>query len=325
MADTCGHNRSHAPAHGTGGQGRSHSHDPGGHSHAPATFGRAFAIGIVLNVTFVVLEIVSGLAGHSVALLSDGGHNLGDVLGLVVAWSAMVLAKRPPTKRFTYGLGGTSILATLFNAVILLVVIGALSWEAVGRLSHPEPVAGKTVMIVAAAGIVLNGFCAWLFASGRKDDLNARGAFVHMAADAVVSAGVVGAGLVVLLTGWFWLDPVVSLVINAIIVLATWSLLRDSASMALNAVPPGVDHARVDAYLAEQPGVNAVHDLHIWGMSTTETALTAHLIMPDGHPGDVFLVGLCESLRERFKIAHATIQIETCAESGCVLASSHVV
>jgi cobalt-zinc-cadmium efflux system protein len=246
-------------------------------------------------------------------------------LGLVVAWVASILVKRAPTPRFTYGLGGSSILAALFNAVFLLVVIGGLSWEAIGRLFHPEPVAGGAVMIVAAAGIVINGVCAWLFASGREGDINIRGAFAHMAADALVSLGVVVAGLVILLTGWLWLDPVASLVINAIIIWGTWSLLRDSMTMSLNAVPPGINAAKVSAFLIEQPGVHAIHDLHIWGMSTTETALTAHLVMSDGHPGDAFLIGLCETLKTRYRIGHATFQVEIDPSNGCALAPAHVI
>jgi cobalt-zinc-cadmium efflux system protein len=305
--------------------GHDHDHGLGGHSHAPASFGKAFAIGVALNAGFVVLEVVFGVLGHSVALLADAGHNLSDVLGLVVAWIASILIKRAPTPRFTYGLGGSSILAALFNAVFLLVVIGGLSWEAIGRLFHPEPVAGGTVMIVAAAGIVINGVCAWLFASGRKGDINIRGAFTHMAADALVSLGVVVAGLVILLTGWLWLDPVASLVINAIIICGTWSLLRDSMTMSLNAVPPGIDAAKVSAFLIEQPSVHAIHDLHIWGMSTTETALTAHLVMPDGHPGDAFLIGLCEILKARYRIGHATFQVEIDPSSECALAPAQAI
>ena len=304
-----------------------HAHEHAGHrhhAHAPASFGRAFAIGVALNAGFVVLEVVFGLIGHSVALLADAGHNLSDVLGLVVAWIASILVTRAPSARFTYGFGASSILAALFNAVFLLVVIGGLSWEAIGRLHHPEPVAGGTVMIVAAAGIVLNGFCAWLFASGREGDINIRGAFAHMAADALVSLGVVVAGLVILLTGWLWLDPIASLAINLTIVAGTWSLLRDATAMSLNAVPPGVDAAGVGAFLSARPGVQAIHDLHIWGISTTQTALTAHLVMPAGHPGDAFLVELCETLRERFRIGHATLQIERSGDH-CTLAPDHVV
>jgi cobalt-zinc-cadmium efflux system protein len=310
-----------------------HDHDRGGHddhrghghAHAPASFGKAFAIGIALNAGFVVLEVVYGVLSNSVALLADAGHNISDVLGLGVAWSAAVLTKRPPTQRFTYGLGGTSILAALFNAAFLLVVIGGLSWEALGRFWNPQPVSGKTVMIVAAVGILINGVCAWLFASGRKGDLNIRGAFAHMAADALVSVGVVIAGLVILLTGWLWLDPAVSLIINAIIVWGTWGLLRDSVTMSLNAVPAGLESQKVGAFLCETTGVQEIHDLHIWSMSTTETALTAHLVMPGGHPGDSFLVDLCARLKERFGIGHATFQVETDPHMACPLEPDQVV
>src|SRR4051812_16984975 len=248
-----------------------HHHPHGiGHSHAPASFGRAFAIGIALNVAIVLLQAVYGVLSNSVALLADAGHNLSDVLGLLAAWLATVLAKRPPTARFSYGLKGSSILAALFNAVFLLVVMGGLSWEAVRRLFDPEPVAGSTVMVVAAIGLVLNGATAWLFASGRKGDINIRGAFLHMAADAAVSAGVVIAGLAIVLTGWLWLDPVVSLAVNAVVIWGTWSLLRESVAMTLNAAPAGVEPEAVRHFLAERSGVTNVHDLHIWPMSTTE-------------------------------------------------------
>lgn len=302
-----------------------HHHGPGGHAHAPADFGAAFAIGIALNAGFVVVEVLFGIAGHSVALLADAGHNLSDVLGLVAAGGAASLARRAPSGRFTYGLGSSTILAALFNAVLLLIVVGGLSWEAVGRLSHPEPVAAGTVIRVAAAGIVVNGLCALLFASGRKGDLNVRGAFAHMAADALVSAGVVVAGLVIALTGWSWLDPVASLLVNAVIVWGTWSLLRDSATMALGAVPPDMDGSLIRAFLCGQPGVARLHDLHVWPLSTTETALTAHLVMPGGHPGDAFLMGLCEALRDRYRIGHVTLQVETDAATMCALAPEHVV
>jgi cobalt-zinc-cadmium efflux system protein len=325
------HAREHRDGHDHDHPG--HDHDHGGHDdhrghghvHAPASFGKAFAIGIALNAGFVVLEVLYGLLSNSVALLADAGHNISDVLGLAVAWTAAVLSKRAPTQRFTYGLGGTSILAALFNAAFLLVVIGGLSWEAIGRFWNPQPVAGKTMMIVAAVGILINGFCAWLFASGRKGDLNIRGAFAHMAADALVSVGVVIAGLVILLTGWLWLDPAVSLVINAIIIWGTWGLLRDSVTMSLNAVPPGLQSQEVGAFLSAADGVQQVHDLHIWSMSTTETALTAHLQMPGGHPGDSFLVDLCASLKERFGIGHATFQVETDPDTACLLESDQVV
>jgi cobalt-zinc-cadmium efflux system protein len=301
-----------------------HHHGPG-HAHAPASFGRAFAIGIGLNLAFVVVEFGYGVLANSMALMADAGHNLSDVLGLVVAWIASALAKRPPSSRYTYGRGGSSILAALFNAVFLLVALGAIAWEAILRLFHPEPVATGIVMIVAAIGILINGVTAWLFASGRKGDINIRGAFLHMVADAAVSAGVVVAGLVILATGWLWLDPLTSLVIVGVIVWGTWSLLRDSLSMAVSAVPPAVDPEAVRRYLESCAGVASVHDLHIWPMSTTDTALTAHLVLPDGHPGDAFLETTTTELRHRFKIGHATLQIEISAETACHLAPDHVV
>jgi cobalt-zinc-cadmium efflux system protein len=300
-----------------------HAHDPG-HVHSPKDFGRAFAVGVSLNVGIVLLQTVFGILSNSVALLADAGHNLSDVLGLVAAWLAMVLAKRPPSARFSYALRGSSILAALFNAVFLLIVMGGLSWEAITRLFNPEPVAGKTVMTVAAIGIVLNGFTAWLFAAGRKGDLNIRGAFLHMAADAAVSAGVVLAGLLILLTGWLWLDPVVSLVINAVVIWGTWSLLTESLAMSLNAAPSAINPSIVRAFLARQPGVADVHDLHIWPMSTTEIALTAHLVMPQGNPGDAFLLKTSDELQHRFGIGHATLQVERDGRN-CSLAPDHIV
>jgi cobalt-zinc-cadmium efflux system protein len=286
-----------------------HSH-ASGHTHAPANFGKAFAIGVALNGAFVALEVIFGLASNSVSLLADAGHNLSDALGLGVAWAAVILAKRRPTKRFTFGLGGTSILAALFNAVFLLVVVGGLSWEAIGRFFEPQVVAGKTVMIVAACGIVLNGFCAWLFSSGSKGDLNVRGAFLHMAADALVSLGVVVGGLIILLTGWHWIDPLMSLIINLVIVGGTWSLLTGSITMTLNAVPEGIDMDKVKECLLRLPGVVSIHDLHVWSLSTTETALTCHLVAPDGSPSDEILAHAAEELREHFGIGHVTLQPE---------------
>lgn len=310
-------------AHHDHGSGHDTEHEE--HVHAPVNFGTAFAVGIALNVAFVLIEGGYGIASNSMALLADAGHNLSDVLGLLVAWIASVLVKRPPSKQFTYGLRSTSILAALFNAIVLLMAAGAIAWEAIQRFTSPEPVAGKTVMIVAAIGIVINGLTAWLFASGAKDDINIRGAFLHMAADAAVSAGVVLAGLVILYTNWLWLDPLVSLVIVAVIVWGTWSLLRDSLAMSLNAVPPGVDAAAVQLYLEGLSGVTTLHDLHIWSMSTTEVALSAHLVMPKGHPGDVFLIELAHELEHRFKIVHPTLQIETSETTACALEPEHVV
>jgi cobalt-zinc-cadmium efflux system protein len=302
-----------------------HPHDHSAHAHAPASFGTAFAIGIALNLGFVVIEALYGLMSNSVSLLADAGHNLSDVLGLGVAWLATVLARRAPTARFTYGMRGSSILAALFNAVFLLVTVGGLSWEAIRRLGAPEPVAGKTMMAVAAIGILVNGVTAWLFASGRKDDINLKGAFLHMASDALVSVGVVAAGLLILLTGWLWIDPIVSLVINGVIVWGTWGLLRDSVGMSMAAVPAQIDPAAVRTFLSARTGVVDVHDLHIWPMSTTENALTCHLVMPNGHPGDAFLHELAADLAQRFRINHTTVQIEVDQHLACALAPDEVV
>ena len=306
-----------------------HSH-AGGHVHAPASFGRAFAIGIGLNLAYVAAEVTCGVGAHSLALLADAGHNAGDVLGLVPAWLASWMGKRPPKGAYTYGLRGSSILAALGNAVVLLLVTGGIAWEAIQRLATPEPVAGVTIMVVAALGIVVNGVTAWLFMSGRKGDLNIRGAFLHMASDALVAAGTVAAGTVVaggliLWTGWHWIDPAISLVISVVIVTGTWGLLRDSVRLALGAVPPAIDQVAVEAYLRGLPGVQSVHDLHIWGMSTTETALTAHLVRP-GSLDDALLHHAAEELRERFSIGHATFHLEAGDPAHpCPLASDQVV
>jgi cobalt-zinc-cadmium efflux system protein len=301
-----------------------HEHHHGlPHSDGSIDFGKAFALGVTLNVAIVAVQAVFGFLGNSVALLADAGHNLSDVLSLLAAWGATWLAKHPPTQRFSYGLKGSSIIAALFNAVFLLIVMGALSWEALRRLFSPEPVAGQTMMIVAAIAMVLNGVTAWMFMHGRHD-LNIRGAFLHMAADAAVSAGVIVAGLIILLTDWLWVDPLVSLIVNAVIVWGTWGLLTESVAMTLNATPSEIDAHDVCAFLQSQPGVQNVHDLHIWPMSTTETALTAHLVMPAGHPGDVYLLGLGTKLKSRFGIGHPTFQIES-EGAQCPLAPEHVV
>lgn len=293
----------------------------GGHSHAhaPKDFGFAFALGTALNAGFVVIEAIYGYLANSVALLADAGHNLSDVFGLLMAWGASVLVKRAPTARFTYGYGSSSILAALANAIFLLIAVGAIVWEALHRIGSPEPVASRTVMIVAAIGILINGCTAWLFATGGKNDINIRGAYLHMAADAAISFGVVAAGLAMLLTGWLWLDPVVSIAICAVIIYGTWGLLRESAGLAMHGVPRAIDPDRVRRHLQGLQGVAAVHDLHIWPMSTTETALTCHLVMPGGHPGDGFLEAAAKSLRDTFKIRHATLQIEHGSCSGCSL------
>jgi cobalt-zinc-cadmium efflux system protein len=287
-----------------------HRHGHGHHARAGADYGRAFAIGIGLNLGYVAVEAAFGVVAGSLALLADAGHNLGDVLGLTLSWGAAVLSRRQPSHRFTYGFRSSSILAALANAAILLVVTGGIAWEALGRLSHPVPVAGGIVAWVAAAGILVNGGTALLFARGRRRDLNVKSAFLHMAADALVSAGVVVTGIAVILTGVAWLDPAVSLIVSAVIVYGTWSLLRDSTRLALDAVPDGIDAMAVRAHLAALPGVAAIHDLHIWGMSTTETALTCHLVMPAGHPGDAALSHIARELEAHFGIHHATIQIE---------------
>lgn len=301
-----------------------HHHGPG-HVHAPASFGKASAIGISLNAALVVAQAVYGYLANSTALLADAGHNLSDVLGLVVAWAASVAATRPPSGRFTYGLRGSSILAALANAVFLLVATGAIGWEAILRFRDPEPVAGFTVMVVAGLGILINGATAMLFAGGRKGDLNIQGAFLHMAGGAAVSAGVVVSAALILWTGWLWLDPAMSLVICAVILWSTWGLLRSSIDMSLSAAPAGTDVGAVRLFLLERPGVKDVHDLHVWPISTTETAMTCHLVMPGGHPGDAFLIQCARTLKESYRIGHATFQIEVDENNACALAPDEVV
>jgi cobalt-zinc-cadmium efflux system protein len=302
-----------------------HGHGHGHHHPAPGDKGRAFLLAIALNTGFVAIEFIYGFIANSTALMADAGHNLSDVLGLVLAWGAGMLAKSAPTRRFTYGLRGTSILAALFNGLLLMLACGAIAWEAVHRFAHPQAVAGTTVSIVAAVGVLVNGFSAWLFMAGSKDDINVRGAYLHMAADAALSLGVVVAGLVVMSTGWTWLDPAVSLVIVVIIVAGTWSLLKESLQMVLAGVPASVDATQVTAFLTSQTGVSEVHDVHIWAMSTTETALTAHLVMPGGYPGDAAIDHIVEHLREDFAIHHCTLQVEqgTTNHSGCALHDEH--
>ncbi|WP_267356535.1 MULTISPECIES: cation diffusion facilitator family transporter [unclassified Methylobacterium] len=326
-----GHDHSHGGhgghSHGSHSHG-SHSHGGhshgghGGHAHVPKDFGPAFAIGIALNTVFVVVEAIYGYLSNSMSLVADAGHNLSDVLGLAAAWVAAILVRRQATARFTYGYRSSSILAALFNAVFLLIAMGAVIWEALVRLAHPEPVAGTTVMVVAAIGILVNGLTAWLFASGAKGDINVRGAFLHMAADAAVSAGVVIAGLVIQLTGLAWLDPAVSLVIAGLVVWATWGLLRDSLAMSLDAVPQEISPEAVTGFLRGRPGVADLHDLHIWPMSTTSVALTVHLVMEEGYrlSGNGFLTETAEGLRARFGIGHATLQIEEAGGPACRLA-----
>lgn len=281
-----------------------------GHSHAPADFGRAFAIGIVLNIAFVIVEGAYGLIAGSMALVADAGHNLSDVLALILAWGATIAAKKPATARFTYGFKSSTILAALANAALLFIAVGAILFETIHRLNDPAPVEGWTLVIVAGIGIVINTATALLFVSGRRDDINIRGAFLHMAADALVSLGVVLAGIAILLTGALWIDPAVSLLIVAVIAWGTWGLAKDSLTMGLLGVPKSISETEVRKVLEGADGVTSIHDLHIWPMSTTETALTAHLVMPGGHPGDEALEGLAEELRHHHRIGHVTLQVE---------------
>ena len=311
-------------AHSHGGQsGSDHSHHDHGHdhdhgrhaghhhAHAPAAgHGRAFALAVALNMAIVLVQAVYGVIAHSTALLADAGHNLSDVLGLLLAWGASWLATRRPSARYTFGYGSSSILASLANAGLLLFACGVIVTEAIGRLMNPAPVAGLVVFVVATVGVVVNGLSAWLFMRGQKEDLNLRGAFLHMAADAGISAAVAISGLVILYTNWTWLDPVMSLLVVAVVVIGTWGLLRDSVRMALDAVPPGVDLQPIRDYLAGQPGVTDVHDLHVWALSTTGNALSAHLVMPAGHPGDESIDDIVLTLRERFSMQHATLQVD---------------
>jgi cobalt-zinc-cadmium efflux system protein len=298
------------------------------HDHARhfGEYNRAFLVGITLNAAFIVVEIIFGLLSGSLALLADAGHNVGDVMSLLIAWGATFLAARPPSRRRTYGLRRSTILASLINAIILLIAMGAIAWEAVGRLFVPMPVPPATVITVAAVGVVINTATALLFMKGRRHDLNIKGAFLHMAADAGVSLVVVVGGVLIALFGWLWIDPLLSLLIVAVIAVGTWGLLRDSANLALDAVPPGINPDAVEAYLASLPGVHDVHDLHIWAMSTTHTALTAHLVKPDGRIDDALLARVCRELGDRFGIGHVTIQMESGDEANpCHLAPTSVV
>lgn len=302
-----------------------HNHGHHHHNHGHGA-GRAFVIGIALNIGFVLAEWTCGVLANSLALVADATHNFSDVLGLVLAWGASALARRPPSMRFTYGLRGSTVLAALANAMLLLVATGGIAWEAILRVQNHGAVNAPVVIWVAALGVLINAGTALLFMAGRKTDLNIRGAYLHMAADAGVSLGVVVAGIGMAYTGWTWLDPVASLSIVTVICISTWKLLRDSVKLALHAAPENVDPPKVRRYLAGLPGVSEVHDLHIWGMSTSETALTVHLMMPGGHPGDDFLAEVIREIESEFHIGHATIQIETGTSSiPCALAPDHVV
>jgi len=290
----------------THGHPHSHNHD------------RAFAVGIALNVLFVLVEAYYGWLAGSLALLSDAGHNLSDVLGLLMAWGGFYLARLRPSRKHTYGLGRATIMAAIFNALVLLVAVGGIVWEAIARFSNPVPIEGGIVMLVAAIGVIINGITAWLFMSGSKGDLNLRGAFLHMAADALVSLGVVAAAALFIWTGWTWLDPAISLVIALVILFGTWDLLRHALHLSLDGVPASIELGEVADYLTTLPGVKAIHDLHVWAMSTSETALTVHLVMPDGQPDGDFLCRIAKALHDEFAIDHTTIQVET-GEHQCVL------
>lgn len=287
-----------------------HEHHSHQHVHGPADYNRAFLIGIILNSAFVIIEAIYGIWGHSLSLIADAGHNLSDVLALVLAWVASILSRKQATELRTYGYRRSSILAALFNAIFLIAAIALIAWGAITRFTDPQPVTGSTVIWVAAVGIAINAATALLFLSGRHGDLNIRGAFLHMAADAGVSLGVVIAGFLISATGWLWLDPLMSLLIAVVIGISTWNLLKDSLNMALDSVPPGTDVAGIRTYLTTLPDVKQMHDLHIWAMSTTETALTAHLVANQPGNHDEIIRKASRELHERFGIAHVTLQIE---------------
>ncbi|WP_455208099.1 cation diffusion facilitator family transporter [Kaarinaea lacus] len=290
------------------------------HAHKPDNYNRAFAIGVTLNVIYVIVEVGYGVSAGSLALIADAGHNLSDVLSLLLAWGASVLAMKAATEKRTYGLRKVTIMASLTSAVLLLIAMGGIAWEAISRFSKPEPVAGMVVIVVAAVGVVINTATAMLFASGKKHDLNIRGAFLHMAADAAVSLGVVIAGIVIMIKGWLWVDPVISLVIVAVILIGTWGLLRDSINSAIDAVPAGIDMPGINHYLTCLENVCQIHDLHVWSLSTTEVALTVHLVVTDDSLSNDFLINVQQHLHDHFDIEHSTIQVEKLdTENVCML------
>lgn len=312
-----GHHDHHGQHHH--GHGHKHHHHHHHHDHAPKDFGRAFLIGLILNIGFVIVEVAAGILGNSMALIADAGHNAFDVLGLIVAWAGLSLAKRKPSARFTFGLGKSSVLAAFINGMLLLVAVGAITIEAVQRLMNPAPVATNLMMAVAAAGVVVNGITAFMFAGGAKSDINIRGAFIHMAGDAAISAGVVVAGLIISLTGLVWIDPLMSLALNIVIVWGTWGLLIQASHMALSGVPDDVDPDAIKSTLLGLPGVREVCDLHVWSLSTQEKAMSCHLVMPAGHPGDAFLVEAARIMKARYKIGHPTFQIDLERQVDCPL------
>ena len=297
------------------------SHENHQHSHIPKNFGRAFVIGIVLNIIFIIAEIIYGLKVNSLALLSDAGHNVSDVFALGLAFVGVILAKSKPSDRFTYGLESASIVIALTNAVSLLVVVGGIAWEAVNRFNNPDVNDGSTVIMVAMLGVVINGVTAMLFMSGKKNDLNIRGVFLHMATDALVSLGVAISGIIILNTRFTWIDPLTSLIISLVIIIGTWGLLKDSIGLSLHAVPRGIEIAKVKKYLADLKGVREIHDLHIWAIGTNHNVASVHLIMPTGHPGDKFIAEISHELDHQFNIGHVTIQIEVGDIKECKLAS----
>jgi cobalt-zinc-cadmium efflux system protein len=295
------------------------------HSHAPSNFGRAFAVATALNVALVAAQVVYGLLANSLALLADAGHNFGDVMGLLLAWGAFAVADWRPSARFTYRLRAASILSAFANGLILLAATAGIVWEAVQRFMQPQPVATGTVIAVAAVAVVINGASAWLLSRGSQSDLNMRGAFLHMLADTGVSVAVIAAAGGIMLTGRQWLDPAASLLISVVILIGTWRLLRQALRLALGAAPEKIDPNEVRRYLQGLPGVTEVHDLHIWAMSTTETALTCHLVTPGGHPGDAFLHRVAHELQHKYEIGHSTMQIELSDGGQCALRSENVV